>query len=77
MAHVKFFKIEVKFSSSDTISTKVTGNGNGAIKKRYVNLVLRLVGARRLTVKQKSYVKSWTERTLNKLFQATGYMQLV
>lgn len=35
MAHVQFFKIEVKFSSSDTVNTKVIGRESGAIKKRY------------------------------------------
>jgi hypothetical protein len=45
MAHGKFFKTEVKFSSSDTINTKVTGGESKAVKKRYLNLVLRPVGA--------------------------------
>jgi len=45
MAQVKFFKIEVKFSASDTINTEVTGRESGAIRKRYLNLVLRPVGA--------------------------------
>jgi len=40
MAHVKFLKIEVKFSASDTINTKVTGRESGAIKKRYLTLIV-------------------------------------
>jgi len=34
MVHVKFFRVEVKFSSIDTINTEVTEGESGAIKKR-------------------------------------------
>ena len=40
MAHVKFFKVEVKFSSSGTINMKVTGSDSGAFKKLYLTLRL-------------------------------------